>query len=268
MIIKKISFVLVVSLCFVGAGCSPEKKLESTTSIPPTSVERSAPSPEVKSVANGLERMTFQFGSSAGEHLLLYKIDPAQYDFSIEHASSARSIADWQLTLGMPMLVVNGAYFHEDYSPSGMLIINGERIGSRTFDLDKSALLELSPLPQIIETKTEVLPAQTKHALQSYPLLVRNGMNVIQSDSGLVARRTFFGFDTDGFAYIGILADAELSLFELGHVLEKNNIKWKNVLNLDGGPSSGLAVVNGEIKNSIFPVPNVIVVKEKVSKTP
>lgn len=242
--------------------------METAASIPSTSVETSAQNPKVESVADGLEKITFQFGASTQEHLLLYKIDPTQYDFSIEHTSSARSIADWQLSLGIPTLVVNGAYFHEDYSPSGMLIVNGERVGSRAFDLDKSALLELSPLPQIIDTQTEVLPAQTEHALQSYPLLVQNGMNAIQSDSGLVARRSFFGFDADGFAYIGILPDAELSLFELGHVLESMNIKWKKVLNLDGGPSSGLAVANGDIENSIFPVPNVIVVKEKVSKKP
>ncbi len=252
--------------CILGTGCEIPVSPSLAPPQPSDEIEQVVaqnPNPKIEAVANGLEKIVYWHGSSTNEYLLLYKIDPEKYTFSTEHTSSARSIANWQADLRTPALIVNGAYFHEDYSPSGMLIIDAQQIGSRVFDFDKSAILELEPLPNIIDTNTSPAPTDLRNALQSYPLLIKQGRAGIEKDSELLARRTFFGIDTDKDIYIGILPKSELSLFTLSRVLERMPINWATVINLDGGPSSGIAVANDEIHNSIFPVPNVIIVRNK-----
>lgn len=256
---------LLAGIVLFGAGCVSSVTRQDV--VPVNSiVTETSPQFQSETISNGLEKILYRYGSSTEQYLLLYKVDPAQYDLTVEHATSARSIADWQISLGNPALVANGGYFHEDNLPSGMLVSHGKRIGTRAFDFDKSATLELSPTPEIIDTRMEDVPPYVQNAIQSYPLLLKNGMPQIETDSGLLARRTFFGFDSEGFAYIGILPDAELSLYELAQNLKKMPISWDRVINLDGGPSSGVAVRNGDIENSIFPVPNVIVVQKKETR--
>lgn len=258
---KQLCLIALLSAAVLGAGCTAPEFAPPSAVLPAPAVEME---PKPTNIQSGLQEISFQYGSSTQERILLYRIDPEQYQFSFEYASSAKSIADWQLALGAPALVANGGYFHEDYSPSGLLIMRGNRIGERQFDFDKSAVLELAPEFLIIDTKEESFDAQNvREALQSFPLLIKDGMPAVKTDSGLKARRTFFGVDRDGSVYVGVVPDSEMSLYELAQALARMGTAWSRVLNLDGGPSTGIAAGNGKIENSIFPVPSVIVVRKK-----
>ena len=80
--------------------------------------------------------------------------------------------------------------------PSGLLISNGERIGEREFDYQRTAFLSLSPKLEIIDTTQEKVNLEKiKEGAQSYPLLIRDGQSAIESDSELLARRSFIGTD-------------------------------------------------------------------------
>lgn len=257
---KRLIFLGLALLALCGSGCASIAKPQ-TEAIQETAPTETT-NPFVKTLGPGLEKITFHFGSSTREYLSVYKIDPSVYTFSIEHATSGMSIANWQEDLPDAVLIANGSYFLENQRPAGLLIAHGKTVQSEKFDLAKSALLNLSPRPRIIDTAVEMIPKQMEDALQSYPLLIRAGAPAVKADSRKLARRTFFGTDSEGNTYLGILPDTQLSLFSLSHELARMPIDWDLVLNLDGGPSSGIADMNG-VENSQAPVPNVVVVKKK-----
>jgi hypothetical protein len=101
---------------------------------------------------------------------------------------------------------------------------------------------------------------------QSYPFFLRQGKEAIEKDSGLIARRTFFGIDEGGLVYVGVVPDAPITLFQLMHLLKSLPVRWQAVINLDGGPSTGLASQTREkreVIESYTGVPNVLLVTKK-----
>jgi len=216
-------------------------------------------------VGAGLERM--EFVSEDEVNVLVYAFDPAVFTFRIEQTNEPERVKAWGSHLSGEHIVMNGFYFLEDYAPAGLLITDGQAIHAQEFDLDKSGVLRLDPDFDIIDTDLETFSsAGVLEAGQSYPFLLKQGRGSVKEDSGLVARRTFIGTDEAGQAYAGVVWRDDVSLFELMNVLQEMDIDWYDVLNLDGGPSSGLAVeTNGfvEILDSAAPVPNVIVIQPK-----
>ena len=120
---------------------------------------------------------------------------------------------------------------------------------------------------KIIDTKKDKFdPNFVKEAAQAYPFLIKNSKPNIKEDSGQIARRTFIGTDQEDNFYLGILPEESQTLYELSLELSKVPVNWKNVINLDGGSSSGLIAntqKNQENLNSYVPIPNVLVVKRR-----
>lgn len=246
------SFVLFV----FGAGCVP-----TVTVLEPAPL---SPKPAWEEVGNGVERLQARFGPSPSNGtLLLYRFPRQGWSWSIEHSTNARSVRDWAEQISGPAIVTNGGYFHEDNMPSGALISHGQRIGSRSFDPDKSALVILSPEPRLVDqTRYPTAIEDAQDALQTYPYLLRNGEGSIAEDSGRLAERTFIGTDREGRIYLGVAMDASVSLYELMHILLAQPVEWRDVVNLDGGPSTGFVASfenENRGRNSLTPVPNVIV---------
>jgi uncharacterized protein YigE (DUF2233 family) len=132
------------------------------------------------------------------------------------------------------------------------------------FDQDKSGIVALQNNTLIIrDLKTDPLKSheQFEFAIQSYPFLINDGQGVIKTVSEKRARRTAVGIDGDQNLYIITVTEKELSLYEFMEELIKTKIPFVRVLNLDGGPSTGLYMRwNNEekIQNSYFPVPDII----------
>lgn len=216
-------------------------------------------------VGRGLNRM--EFVSEDRDHIVLYRFSPEHVSAGFKMADVPNRVKAWGQVLSGASLVINGTYFLENNRPAGRLIIAGEEVGEAAFDLDKSGVLELAPEFRIIDTATQDFPfSESLEAAQSYPFLLKNGEFAIKDDSGLLARRSFVGMDADGMGYFGVVWKDEVSLFGLMQALAETDIAWTNVLNLDGGPSTGLVVEGegfAEVFDSAAPVPNVIYLSPK-----
>lgn len=177
--------------------------------------------------------------------------------------SSPHTVVGW--TTGTVDIAINGGYFNEDYTPSGYIIANGSRIGSRQFDEDKSGLLAITSntirIHDLATTPLASIPL-SDIAIQSYPFLIKNGIAAVKEDSGKRARRTAVGIDTNGRAHI-IISRSAISLHTLSQALSTSSIRFETVLNLDGGPSTGIVyhtATSTFVFDSITPVPQAILI--------
>jgi exopolysaccharide biosynthesis protein len=237
-----------LGLFMIGAGCQKAQNVQTSASNASSALE-AAP-------------------SSINLDLHLYRFDPKKFTLHVEEDRKGHTIREWMQRLPQAVFITNGFYFRADGSPAGLLITHGKDTSDRTFDWDKSALITFAPKIDIIETTgTPSDLSDILEAGQSYPLLIRDGKPVLTKESELTARRTFFGLDTNGDVYFGVISKL-ISLYELQHELLALPIHWKRVVNLDGGPSSGLWSMgsdskNGELIDSQVFVPNVVVIEAK-----
>lgn len=251
------------ALACLGVGCAP-------SSVPTVTTPMDAPMSAVQTdgswspVADGIDTFDYRFATSTSANLVLYRFATDRFDWSFA-SGQPRRVAEWLDDASEAVAVMNGVYFREDDTPAGFLTSHGTTIGKNRFDLDKSALIELAPQVRILDTATDKTDFLSfTEAAQSYPLLVRNGIIALSPGSQLVARRSILGLDAAGNVYLGIISDWPVTLYDLSHILLATGVPWTNVINLDGGPSSGLAVRGGasdEVINSDTVVPIVIVAK-------
>ncbi len=276
---KRVAFSAVVSMLILcGAGCIVAPVLPQQRPLAHSDGVRAEPLKPAAlkqsgepwhSVADGVEK-TVIVDKTSNVGVVLFRF--ASGDFSarlVSSPQSPKSVTDWAKTVDGESMVVNGTYFNVDNSPSGFVAVGGKRVGTRKFDLDKSGLLLFTPDLRIVDTrqeKTELDAAKLSNAAQSYPFYVVGGQPAISQDSGQTSRRSFIGQDQEGRTYVGAVSDDFVSLYELMRVLTDTGIDWKNVLNLDGGPSTGIVSSFGgttDAYDSFDVVPNVIVVTRK-----
>jgi exopolysaccharide biosynthesis protein len=162
-------------------------------------------------------------------------------------------------------ILINGAYFDENYSPTGFLKVDGEIEQENKFDLDKSGVFASSDKRLILEDLQGLdFKALNDYdfVMQSYPVLIKNGQPNISEDSGKEASRTAIGKDQAGNIYIIMALYGDLSLFEFSQILDDLEIDFEEVLNLDGGTSSGVYLnYKGykELNDSFVSVPNGVI---------
>ncbi len=255
--------VLIASLTVFGAGC---RSFSSDVSHPlirrPVVTETYD---RWETVGPDIARFEVAPASATSVHLVLYRFRSEAFDWRFAYASSAQRISDWSTAFPKQDVIVNATYFGSDFTPSGFLSVSGTRIGNREFDLERSALLRLRPLPEIVDSsKQDIDLAEERNAAQSYPLLISEGTSAIPTDSGLLARRTAVGKDVQGRVYIILAPDQPVSLHAFMVQLAGMNIQWDSVLNLDGGPSTGAVVRAGkwaESNDSFASVPIVLMAR-------
>ena len=153
-------------------------------------------------------------------------------------------------------LIVNGGFFNADFTPTGMCKIDGEWINkkpSRGFSgvltVDKKGKLDLL-------TRTDKLNNYPT-LLQSGPYVIDPGRKVgIHSRIGRETRRTLIGKTKSGD--IVILITKPIYLYDLAKAVHKTLPTLERLLNLDGGPSTGIITGTTEQLNT-WPVRNYIV---------
>lgn len=201
---------------------------------------------------------SFDYPDDQEAEMTVFKFSD-QTQFTTAYAEKPKMTRDWLREIPDVEMVFNGAYFHQDFSPSGFVLVNGKRIGERMFDEDKTGLLTIkNGKLKIFDTKEKeiIAPGLTEpkwdfdHAFQSYPFLIKDGLGAVKEDSGLVARRTAIGITTDGTVYLFLVGNQNISLYEFMKLLLKfsadEELSFQYVLNLDGGPSSGVNYYWGE----------------------
>jgi uncharacterized protein YigE (DUF2233 family) len=256
------------------------------TACTPTTPEKPVPKPpqeeqkklEWKEVEKGLSYSSLIETTQTGEEkdLMLVKIDPKLFSFNIYQNPSqdeAKTIKEVHEETGA-ILSFNGGFFTEDFKPTGLLLDKGEILrkispadllnGIFAIKNDHTALL-LSQNVRIGKAN------YYSFAIQNGPLLIdENGSIQISSDTHKLANRTALGIDKDGNIVLIILKlsllnpDNTISLYEFAQLLKNNDalrpLFLHSVLNLDGGPSTGMM-----LGDSYYPemerVQNIIYVK-------
>ncbi len=177
----------------------------------------------------------------------IIKLEHESFAVQIEYDPQGKFISEWKN--GGQEIVINGAYFDTDYTPSGLLIINKKRIGKRMFGQNKTGLIAVTNNLTSIRDLA-VSPVKDNEsldfALQSYPFLIKNSLPALSSDSGKKARRTALGVDMEKNVYIITATSYQPTLYEFMNQIVATKIPFTFVLNLDGGPSTGLFANWGE----------------------
>jgi hypothetical protein len=266
--------IVIISTLLIGAGCVDIRSFISR-SVPITNVQNdvsTSTEPTIKQenpfawkfLQKGIERgeqSTIRDGWS--KRLIVYRFDPSIVSFRLVNAEKNKSIRAWRDDIPQALFIINGVYFNEDATPTGSLRINGVEYSKSKFDADKSGIFEFDGVPSIVETtNTPELMTAASSSAQSYPFLITSGVSSIEKDSEQLARRSFIGTDKNGFVYLGVYPDSEISLFELSRSLIALPIEWNHVLNLDGGTSTSFfSRISGslEIEDGFSAIPNVIV---------
>ncbi|MFO0765076.1 MAG: phosphodiester glycosidase family protein [Patescibacteria group bacterium] len=255
-------FTAIIALSLTGTGCQSTRNTPTDSSPAPISETQ-----QVRWQKNdsGFETIPVMNQGSTTTIGVMHAFDPSRFRFAFDTATSGKSVVEWLSTSSSLVAVMNGAYFHEDFTPAGMLIHQGKEQNKRRFDADKSAVIRLAPNPSIVDTNKKFDVTGALEAAQSYPVLLRGRHSTITEDSGKKARRSFVGMRDDGFVVFGVIAKSEITLYELSQLLSRDEYRLASALNMDGGSSTGLFSHDEKTPsfNSVFPVPNVMEVYKK-----
>ena len=262
--------VLLCATLFFGSGCEPTY----TASAPVMPIRQiSVVASQVgswKQVADGISRREDTNILSSTASLVMYRFDAGRFALSFADATSTGHISDWRKANTSTVAILNGEYFQASGTPSGFLRAGGESVSSHYFDLDRSGFVYGGSSPEIAMVSSSdamqslVKQSTTTDILQSYPFLIKQGKAAVTSESGKAARRSFIGFDTSNTLYLGVIDTGDVTLHELSLYLAQSGVAWKDVLNLDGGPSTGLSVEAGDWNETIdswTAIPNVVLVR-------
>jgi exopolysaccharide biosynthesis protein len=259
-------FFLVPAL--LGAGCvssspqatpSPSSAVVAPINNLPVYAER-----RVVNLSETGERVTF----------LMLRIEPDAWQWSLaQDPGNLKTPEAWRAQLGAE-IVMNGSYFNERGEPSGYFrnppdvpsssirwpLDAQNRTGYTGAVLLKDGALSLAYLPD-----ADLDPAQADAIFLTFPTLVANGKSVVEKESGLRARRTALAEDADGRDYILVTEEGSVSLFALSRWLVAQPEEFRIAVNLDGGPSTGLALRDGDaaIDLGLAPVPNVLALRKR-----
>ena len=210
-----------------------------------------------KSIGDNFQRRVLEVKlDDSRAKLIIYKFDPNNVTFALHHNNPPERMTDLANRLEANLLI-NGGYFDEEFTPTGMFIIDGERIGRASYDLHRSgALIIQAGLASLVDTSNDDLPTVSEEVsiLQSFPLLVIDNQPAIKEDSGKLARRTVIAENNDGEFLVILVDTTPVSLFELMNILLESDLAIKIALNLDGGPSSGVVVDVQGFSEKILPL--------------
>ncbi|MBP6944906.1 phosphodiester glycosidase family protein [Patescibacteria group bacterium] len=257
------AFGLVAGISLFGAGCL---SLPPVVVEPAQMVERSL---EVtrQAFGSGIEWVRANVATSTAGQLWLFGFEQEKYRFAFAAARNQLRMSEWRDTYASAVAGINGVYFMEDMQSAGLFMGDGHWQVKRLFDADKSALMKIGDQFEILDTATSgIRLAELKGGAQTYPILIKDGKEMLTRDTGKEARRSWVGTDRDGRVWLGVLSDGEISLYGLMKRLMEMGINWDMVVNLDGGPSTGIFVKGEEgdvLKETLGGVPNVLLVERK-----
>jgi uncharacterized protein YigE (DUF2233 family) len=186
---------------------------------------------------------------------ILVRIDPARFAFRVHYdPARAATVQRWQERIG-GLLVVNGGFFESDNAPVGLLVADGEVFGTSLDQYDEPYSEYGGMFGVVGEAVGIRLLAEAPYqpdepldqAVQGFPMLVDNGERPVDFElPGDAARRTAIALDQSGRVLIIVIDSVEISLPDLRDwLVATDELAISAALNLDGGPSTGMALAAG-----------------------
>ncbi len=246
-------------LVFVLAGCGQvihaTPTLTPTVKLPPTSTNAPAImdatattiAAEWQALRPGLEIRRL---GVAEKSFLVVRVDLAQLALKVHYdPQSPKTVTSWQAELPDALVVVNAGFFEPDNTTSGLLILDGANVGE-SFDpatryLEHSGMLTIRGEQAEIHLLSDCSPSkctQAEQGVQGLPVLIHDALPVDFSLPEREARRTVVGIDRDGNLVLIVADEQALTLDELRNALLAADLELVSALNLDGGPSTGMAI--------------------------
>jgi exopolysaccharide biosynthesis protein len=201
----------------------------------------------------GLERRRINLLDDSGqtiEALYILRIDPDFYQFKVAYQAQAMTLSDWSLATNA-LILVNGGYYRLDgdtYVPTGLTIVDGKAIGSSYGDFaGMLAITDSGPELRWMAEKPYQPSEPIRYGLQSFPILIKPGGEMgfpVQYEDNIQARRTVIGQDQDGQILLLVTSRGVFTLHKLSLYLSQSDFDLDIAINLDGGPSSGILLVD------------------------
>lgn len=169
----------------------------------------------------------------------------ARYDLTIEDTSMTTAI-DGTLTKADAELVVNGGFFGPDHKAVGLAMSKGALLSRLSKQMSGGVISSDGERAQLSAAETYDVPDGGLFAVQCKPRLVVDGAANVKTDDGKRAERTALCLRDAGRVVDVVIVrgseDGESpgpSLFALAKFLQRGGCEA--ALNLDGGPSTGVA---------------------------
>jgi exopolysaccharide biosynthesis protein len=262
-------FFLVCLLLFFMTGCSNPFTMQKKES-------NQKPSSESAKITSewlpGMAVQTNQYTSSKDlilKSIIYARFDPKYFDVEIQESQPPKSLQDWCKPVEN-IAVINGGYFMENYQPTALLISDKGKSGKSYIGKTKGMFFKIKNEEWGIRNLAKGPGSLEKieYALQTFPMLIEEGKNVVTSENGASAKRSFVAIDQNNKLIIGNTENSTLGLNELADQLSQSKYQIKTALNLDGGASSGMCLrgLNAQLAYedySLSVIPYVIVVKMK-----
>ncbi len=193
-----------------------------------------------------------------------------QYELSIEDVGMSTALEP-VLRRTNGELAVNAGFFDRDGKALGLAISNGAKLAPLAKSLSGGVLTIDPEGAKLFASETLTLPEGVRFAIQCRPRLVVDGAPNVKRDDGKRSERTALCIRDEGktidvfvVRQEGSAVEAGPSLYALGQFLARRGCE--GALNLDGGPSTGVAWKEGEeVKREgpRGPVRHAIVFKKK-----
>ncbi len=153
-------------------------------------------------------------------------------------------------------LVINGGFFDPAERPEGLVIAAGESLSPRSDTLGGGVVAVVGGRAVLAPAEGFVPPPGVDFAIQARPRLVVDGGSIIARDDGRAAERTALCLRDQGRQLEVIVARGEAAgrgptLALLADMLVSRGCE--GALNLDGGPSTGVAWREGGRGHVIAP---------------
>jgi uncharacterized protein YigE (DUF2233 family) len=202
---------------------------------------------------------------------IVVRVDPEFFTFQVRYDPiGAATVRGWQERTGS-ILAVNGGFFESNNAPAGLLVADGEVFGT-SFDKLNAPYDDYGGMFTVVGDAIGIrllaeVPYQPDEpldqAVQGFPMLVTSGGRPVDFDlPGETARRTAVALDQSERVIFIVIDSAEISLSGLRDWLAAaDELAISAALNLDGGPSTGMALAAGSWvvqRDSLTRVPSVI----------
>lgn len=191
-------------------------------------------------VAPGVEMRTLRASDESGATVVALRTTPNRVHIAADAAATGEQLeAEAWRRRGGALAAVNGGYFDAAYKPLGLRIAKGRKV-TPLHGTMWGVFSIRSGKASIVTTEAFKMRRDIQEAVQCGPRLVMNGQ--VQSLKMQWARRTGIGVMQGGKVIIAV-ADGEMSLPAWAALwAAPDGLNCRNALNLDGGPSSQLAL--------------------------
>jgi hypothetical protein len=266
-------FGLLLAACGIVRPVPTQTAIPSLTSIPAATSTPAFPDTWAE-ITPGLEIRRIGIDSSESG-VALVRIDLGRHNLRVIYQpDSPLTVAKWQAQTGAEA-VINAGFFQPDHTSAGLIISDGVSAGV-SFDTISARYYEFGGMIGVSSNSVDIRalsrapydPAEhLDQAVQGLPMLIDQGVPVAFSLPERAALRTFVALDDQGRLILGVIPGKLMSLIGLRDWLASlADPRIVSALNLDGGPSTGMALETGGWSvtyDSVSEVPSVIAISGK-----